>query len=116
MLLEAFLFPRYDFICRLPRLGWRRSMMDHYLAEKINLWTTNISAAKKLQAILSTRHQNRSAHLRYQTRNPSKLMEEIAQLSEQTSLLTCAVACRGLVIPGATAWLDAPLLNSSIEQ
>jgi len=26
------------------------------------------------------------------------------------------VACRGLVMPGATAWLDAPLLNSSIEQ
>ena len=27
-----------------------------------------------------------------------------------------AVACRGLVIPVATAWLDAPLPNSSIEQ
>ena len=26
------------------------------------------------------------------------------------------VACRGLVMPGATAWLDAPLPNSSIEQ
>jgi len=26
------------------------------------------------------------------------------------------VACRGLVMPGATAWLDAPLPSSSIEQ
>jgi len=26
------------------------------------------------------------------------------------------VACRGLVMPGATAWLDASLPNSSIEQ
>jgi len=26
------------------------------------------------------------------------------------------VACRGLVMPGATAWLDAPLPNASIEQ
>ena len=32
--------------------------------------------------------------------------------------VTCngSVACRGLVMPGATAWLDAPLPNSSIEQ
>ena len=27
-----------------------------------------------------------------------------------------AVACRGVAMPGATAWLDAPLPNSSIEQ
>ena len=27
-----------------------------------------------------------------------------------------SVACRGLVIPGATAWLDAPLPNYGIEQ
>ena len=27
-----------------------------------------------------------------------------------------SVACRGLVMPRATAWLDAPLLSSSIEQ
>ena len=26
------------------------------------------------------------------------------------------VACKGLVMPGATAWLDAPLQNSGIEQ
>ena len=26
------------------------------------------------------------------------------------------VACRGPVMPGVTAWLDAPLPNSSIEQ
>ena len=26
------------------------------------------------------------------------------------------VACRGLMMPGTTAWLDAPLPNSSIEQ
>jgi len=30
--------------------------------------------------------------------------------------MLCSVACRGLVMPGATAWLDAPLPNSSIEQ
>jgi len=27
-----------------------------------------------------------------------------------------AVGCRGLVMPGATVWFDAPLPNSSIEQ
>ena len=27
-----------------------------------------------------------------------------------------SVACRGLVMPGATAWLDVPLPNSGIEQ
>jgi len=26
------------------------------------------------------------------------------------------MACRGLVMPGAIAWLDAPFLNSSNEQ
>jgi len=32
------------------------------------------------------------------------------------SMLLWSVACRGLVMPGATACLDAPLLNSNIEQ
>ena len=35
---------------------------------------------------------------------------------ESTRLDVGPVACRGLVMPGAIAWLDAPLLNSSIEQ
>jgi len=31
-------------------------------------------------------------------------------------ILSQVVACRDLLMPGATAWLDAPLPNSSIEQ
>jgi len=35
---------------------------------------------------------------------------------QESQLVPEAVACRGLVMPGATAWLDTPLPNSSIEQ
>ena len=73
------------------------------------LWLQNILEPKQPGA--KTAHRQKAGPKKYQLVASS----DFSVLHVNTSQAT-AVACRDLVMPEATAWLYAPLPNSSIEQ
>jgi len=48
--------------------------------------------------------------------NMAKCFQVFTSIYDSRRFAACAGACRGLMMPGVTAWLYSPLPNSSIEQ